>query len=51
LHGRECRNQHEAPDIFTQIGGFDTHSAQLTGQGSLLTQVSQAINASFGDYD
>jgi uncharacterized protein (DUF1501 family) len=33
--------------FFTQIGGFDTHSAQLTGQGSLLTQVSQAINAFF----
>jgi uncharacterized protein (DUF1501 family) len=31
--------------FFTQIGGFDTHSAQLTGQGTLLTQVSQAINA------
>ena len=33
--------------FFTQIGGFDTHSQQLTGQGSLLTQVSQAINAFF----
>ena len=31
--------------FFTQIGGFDTHSNQLTGQGELLTQVSQAINA------
>lgn len=31
--------------FFTQIGGFDTHSAQLTGQGNLLTQVSQAISA------
>ena len=33
--------------FFTQIGGFDTHSAQISGQGSLLTQVSQAINAFF----
>jgi uncharacterized protein (DUF1501 family) len=31
--------------FFTQIGGFDTHSAQIPGQGGLLTQVSQAINA------
>jgi uncharacterized protein (DUF1501 family) len=31
--------------FFTQIGGFDTHSAQIGGQASLLTQVSQAINA------
>jgi len=33
--------------FFTQIGGFDTHSAQLNGQGGLMTQVSQAINAFF----
>lgn len=33
--------------FFVQIGGFDTHSAQLTGQGTLLQQVSQAINAFF----
>lgn len=33
--------------FFTQIGGFDTHSAELTGQISLLAQVSQAINAFF----
>ena len=33
--------------FFTQIGGFDTHSAQLNGQGALMTQVSQAINAFF----
>jgi uncharacterized protein (DUF1501 family) len=33
--------------FFTQIGGFDTHAQQLNGQGSLLTQVSQAINAFF----
>ena len=31
--------------FFTQIGGFDTHSAEISGQGNLLTQVSQAINA------
>lgn len=31
--------------FFTQIGGFDTHSSQLPGQISLLTQVSQAIGA------
>jgi len=31
--------------FFTQLGGFDTHSAQLGGQGGLLTQVSQAIDA------
>ena len=31
--------------FFTQIGGFDTHSAEIGGQASLLTQVSQAINA------
>jgi uncharacterized protein (DUF1501 family) len=33
--------------FFVQIGGFDTHSAQLNGQGTLLMQVSQAINAFF----
>lgn len=31
--------------FFTQIGGFDTHSAEIGGQANLLTQVSQAINA------
>ena len=31
--------------FFTQLGGFDTHSAEIGGQGNLLTQVSQAINA------
>jgi uncharacterized protein (DUF1501 family) len=31
--------------FFTQIGGFDTHSQQLGGQGSLMTQLSQAIGA------
>ncbi len=33
--------------FFVQIGGFDTHSAQLNGQTTLLQQVSQAINAFF----
>src|SRR6185295_10841392 len=33
--------------FFVQLGGFDTHSAQLNGQGTLLTQVSQAINACY----
>jgi uncharacterized protein (DUF1501 family) len=33
--------------FFTQIGGFDTHSAEIGGQATLLTQVSQAINAFF----
>jgi uncharacterized protein (DUF1501 family) len=33
--------------FFTQIGGFDTHSAEIGGQVTLLTQVSQAINAFF----
>jgi len=31
--------------FFTQIGGFDTHSAEINGQGNLLAQVSQAISA------
>jgi len=31
--------------FFTQIGGFDTHSAEINGQINLLTQVSQAISA------
>ena len=31
--------------FFTQIGGFDTHSAEINGQANLLTQVSQAISA------
>ena len=33
--------------FFTQIGGFDTHSAEINGQGGLMTQVSQAISAFF----
>jgi uncharacterized protein (DUF1501 family) len=31
--------------FFTQIGGFDTHSAEINGQGNLLTQLSQALGA------
>lgn len=33
--------------FFVQIGGFDTHSAQINGQGTLLLQLSQALNAFF----
>ncbi len=33
--------------FFVQLGGFDTHSNQIGGQGSLLTQLSQGINAFF----
>lgn len=33
--------------FFTQIGGFDTHSQQISQQGGLMTQLSQAINAFF----
>jgi uncharacterized protein (DUF1501 family) len=33
--------------FFTQIGGFDTHSAQPAGQITLLSQVSAAISAFF----
>jgi uncharacterized protein (DUF1501 family) len=33
--------------FFVQIGGFDTHSQQLNGQGNLLQQLSQAISAFF----
>lgn len=31
--------------FFCQLGGFDTHSTQVTGQGNLLTQVSAAMRA------
>jgi uncharacterized protein (DUF1501 family) len=31
--------------FFAQIGGFDTHSGQIAGQGSLMQQVSQAMKA------
>ncbi|HEX5701913.1 MAG TPA: DUF1501 domain-containing protein [Pyrinomonadaceae bacterium] len=31
--------------FFCQIGGFDTHSTQLTGQGNLMTQLSAAMRA------
>ena len=33
--------------FFTQIGGFDTHSAEIGGQQNLLAQLSQAISAFF----
>jgi uncharacterized protein (DUF1501 family) len=31
--------------FFTQIGGFDTHSSEIVGQGNLLTQVSAAMKS------
>jgi uncharacterized protein (DUF1501 family) len=31
--------------FFAQIGGFDTHSNQIAGQGALVQQVSQAMKA------
>jgi uncharacterized protein (DUF1501 family) len=31
--------------FFASVGNFDTHAGQLTMQGALLTQVSQALNA------
>jgi len=31
--------------FFCQVGGFDTHSTQITGQAALLTQLSQAMKA------
>lgn len=31
--------------FFCSLGGFDTHSNQITGQATLLQQVSQAMNA------
>lgn len=31
--------------FFVQIGGFDTHSGQITAQGNLFTQMSQAMAA------
>lgn len=33
--------------FFCSIGGFDTHQNQLTGQGNLFTQLSQAMKAFF----
>lgn len=33
--------------FFTQLGGFDTHSGEINGQGNLLTQLNAAINAFF----
>lgn len=31
--------------FYVQVGSFDTHSNQITGQGNLITQVSQAMRA------
>jgi uncharacterized protein (DUF1501 family) len=33
--------------FFCNLGGFDTHSQQINGQGNLLTQLSQAMRAFF----
>ncbi len=35
--------------FFVNLGGFDTHSSQLTGQANLLTQVSQAMKAFYDE--
>lgn len=35
--------------FFVNVGSFDTHSGQLNGQGSLLTQVSQAMKAFYDE--
>jgi uncharacterized protein (DUF1501 family) len=35
--------------FFLQIGGFDTHSSQLSGQTNLLTQVTQAMKAFYDE--
>lgn len=35
--------------FYVQLGGFDTHSAQVTGQGNLWTQVSQAMKAFYDE--
>lgn len=35
--------------FYVQLGGFDTHSGQLTNQNNLLTQVSQAMKAFYDE--
>ena len=35
--------------FYVQLGGFDTHSAQLAGQGSLLLQFSQAARSFYDE--
>ena len=35
--------------FFVQLGGFDTHSGQLNGQGNLLTQVNAALKAFYDE--
>jgi uncharacterized protein (DUF1501 family) len=35
--------------FFCSLGGFDNHSAQIGGQGALLTQVSQALKAFYDE--
>ena len=35
--------------FFVQLGGFDTHSGQINGQGNLMMQVSQALKAFYDE--
>lgn len=35
--------------FYVQLGGFDTHTGQINGQGNLLTQVSQAMKAFYDE--
>lgn len=37
--------------FFCQLGGFDTHSHQLVGQGALLAQFSQAVRAFYDEME
>ena len=44
INGRALLNIHREI-FFVQIGGFDTHSGQLTSQASLFTQLAEAMGA------
>lgn len=35
--------------FYVQLGGFDTHSGQITGQAALWTQISQALKAFYDE--
>ena len=35
--------------FYVQIGSFDTHNGQITGQGNLLTQFSQAVRSFYNE--
>lgn len=35
--------------FYVQVGSFDTHTSQLTGQGNLLSQFSQAVRAFYDE--